>query len=376
MAQKIGFQITVHIINKNLEFIGTPCYLAGSFNNWSVDGFFLGEIPPVGEVLTAVLPPVDAGTLELKLTRGSWDTVQSGADGKLPGAFTVEVDRDMDITLEVEAWRDQFSLSTASKQVHLLDERFYFPHLDRYRRIWLYLPADYEKGAATYPVLYMHDGQHLFDEATSVGRAGPVEWMVDETIDASRDQSIVVGIEHAPTYAERQEEFLMHSDAAVVRGEAYLKDLVFILKPHIDAHFRTKSDRLHTAMVGSSLGGLITLYAGFRYPDVFGSLGVFSPSIWIEKDFLLLEARGKLKDWKRREDLPWFYLYIGAKERRSDRSTGVQDMLADVTTFADLLIEEDKVTAHVDIDPEGKHGALSWQKAFKRFYNCWQKEIN
>src|SRR5690606_20892778 len=226
---------------------------------------------------------IEEGDLELKLTRGDWATLHSDPRGRLIPPFTVEVTEDMQVSLTIDAWRDRFPRSTASLQVHMLDERFYFPRLGVYRPVWIYLPTDYETSEKHYPVIYMHDGQHLFDEATSVGRAGPVEWRVDETIDESPYDAIVVGIAHAPSYRDREDEYRMEAfgESSNPRGTLYLTDIVHTLKPYIDRHFRTCTASRSTAMVGSSLGGLLTLYAGIQYSSVFGTLGVFSPSLWI-----------------------------------------------------------------------------------------------
>src|SRR5690606_17516027 len=137
-----------------------------------------------------------------------------------------------------------------------------------------------------YPVLYMHDGQHLFDEATSQGRIGPIEWGVDETIDAALEKCIVVAINHQDDYKDRVPEFLFrpNNEYPTVEGPQYLAFIAETLKPYVDTHYRTLSDKTHTGLAGSSLGGLITLYGGLAYPDVFGVLGVFSPSMWMDAD--------------------------------------------------------------------------------------------
>src|SRR5690606_12287834 len=163
--------------------------------------------------------------------------------------------------------------STASPQVHWLNEAFMFPGLNTKKRVWIYLPEEYETSGRRYPVIYMHDGQHLFDEATATGRKGPVEWGVDECIDASANKAIVVAIASSDSADGRKKEYLVNSDyTQKVEGELYLRDIIFSLKPFVDGKYKTLPDAANTAMVGSSLGGLITLYAGLFYPDVFASL--------------------------------------------------------------------------------------------------------
>jgi isoamylase len=158
-------------------------------------------------------------------------------------------------------------------------EQIQSPTLQGARDILVYLPPDYHHSDAYYPVLYMHDGQNLFDEATSFS----CEWQVDETMEElSRAgyPAIVVGIPNRGP--ERLAEYSPFADACHGggQGEAYLAFLVETLKPQIDQSFRTLPDRLHTGMMGSSMGGLISLYAFFRHPEAFGFVGAMSPSLW------------------------------------------------------------------------------------------------
>jgi len=163
--------------------------------------------------------------------------------------------------------------------VRVLDQ-VYSPQLDNQRDILVYLPPDYDQSAARYPVMYMHDGQNLFDQATSVSG----EWQVDETMEALSQAgypAIVVGIPSLANHS-RIDEYSPFRDPAHGggKGEQYLAFIVETLKPQIDQQFRSLPDRLHTGMMGSSMGGLISLYAFFRYPEVFGFVGVMSPSLW------------------------------------------------------------------------------------------------
>jgi glycogen operon protein len=158
-------------------------------------------------------------------------------------------------------------------------EQIYSPELDNRRDILVYLPPEYDANQQRYTVVYMHDGQNLFDQATSYG----CEWQVDETMEMlSRAgyPAIVVGI---PNLGEQRiEEYSPFDDPqhGGGKGAAYLEFIVRTLKPLIDQQFRTLPDRLHTGIMGSSMGGLISLYAFFQHHDVFGFTGVMSPSLW------------------------------------------------------------------------------------------------
>ncbi|MFN8539426.1 MAG: glycogen debranching protein GlgX [Thermomicrobiales bacterium] len=196
------------------------------------------------------------------------------------------------------------------------------PQLGIVRDIRVYLPPSYAQGTARYPVLYMHDGQNLFDEATAY--AG--EWRVDETMEElAREgiEAIVVGIPNAGR--GRLDEYSPFADQEYGggRGEDYLAFIVHTLKPYIDASFRTLPEREQTGMLGSSLGGLISLYAFFRYPEVFGFAGMMSPAFWFaDRAIFSFVEEAEPADGR-------LYLDIGTAEG--------EDTLADTRWMVELL---------------------------------------
>jgi predicted alpha/beta superfamily hydrolase len=156
---------------------------------------------------------------------------------------------------------------------------FYSPELDNHRDALVYLPPSYAYSDRPYPVLYMHDGQNLFDSGTSF--AGH-EWHVDETMEMLAGEgieAIIVGLNHG--YDQRVAEYNPFSQHGDGRGERYLQFLSQTVKPVIDHDFRTLKDRAHTGIMGSSMGGLISLYGFFYHPQTFGFAGVMSPALWI-----------------------------------------------------------------------------------------------
>jgi predicted alpha/beta superfamily hydrolase len=155
----------------------------------------------------------------------------------------------------------------------------YSPQLGNQRDIFVYLPPSYASGAGHFPVLYMHDGQNLFDAATSF--AG--EWQVDESMELlSKEgiEAIIVGIPHAGIARLDEYSPFSASNLGGGSGDPYLEFVVQTVKPLIDTDFRTLPGRENTGILGSSMGGLISLYAFFRHPDVFGAVGAMSPSLW------------------------------------------------------------------------------------------------
>jgi predicted alpha/beta superfamily hydrolase len=152
------------------------------------------------------------------------------------------------------------------------------PQLGNERDVIVYLPPRHGQGDRRYPVLYMQDGQNLFDRGTGFGGE---EWCVDETLEtlaAEGLEAIAVGLPHSGD--GRIAEYSPFARRGQARGDDYLDFLVDTVKPLVDAAFRTQPDRAHTGLFGSSMGGLISLYGFFRRPAVFGLAGSMSPALW------------------------------------------------------------------------------------------------
>ena len=164
--------------------------------------------------------------------------------------------------------------------------------LSRSRDVIVYLPPDYfDSPDRRYPVLYMHDGQNLMDAST----ANSGEWRVDETAEqliqaGTVEPVIIVGVSNT---SERIAEYTPEADARYGGGNAdnYGRFLVEELKPMIDARYRTRPGAEDTGLAGSSLGGLVSLYLGLKYPGTFTRLGVISPSVWWDNKYIVTQVR-------------------------------------------------------------------------------------
>ncbi len=175
-------------------------------------------------------------------------------------------------------------------------KNFYSRLLANSRELIVYLPPGYEKNkSARYPVLYMQDGQNLFDAATSFF-AGNERRMDEEAQDliarGKITPLIIVGIYSVPT--DRINEFTPTRDANTNKGgeaDLYGRMVVEELKPFVDANYRTLPDRSHTALGGSSLGGLVTMYLGLQYPNVFGKLAITSPAAYWGDEEIVREVK-------------------------------------------------------------------------------------
>jgi predicted alpha/beta superfamily hydrolase len=173
------------------------------------------------------------------------------------------------------------------------------------RDILIYLPPDYGLNQQRYPVLYMHDGNNLFDPDTAFLNQ---EWRVDEHLEnlihaKEIEPIIVIGIYNTP---ERNSEYTwlprenINGCVEGGNGPLYARFLVEELKPMVDLLFLTRPERESTAVSGASLGGLISFYLGLYYSDVFSHIGMLSPSLWWQNALLLPESvqlSPKLKIW-------------------------------------------------------------------------------
>src|SRR5690554_734743 len=360
-----------------------PIFLTGNFNNWNpADESLKMQANPDGSLeLTVVLEDVPSDRLEYKFTRGSWLSSECTAEGKLTAPRLAELGQDISVVVQISGWRDDFPAHTASENVHLMDAAFYMPQLDRHRKIWIYLPAGYVQSEQHYPVIYMQDGQHLFDEATSQGRIGPIEWAVDETLDAAEKPAIIVAINHQDRFEDREKEFYVHPNSLfqAPEGKQYLAFIVETLKPYVDQNYRTLPEKKYTAIAGSSLGGLISFYAGIHYPETFGIMGVFSPSIWLDEGALtrdLVSLKNADESYIQAIHTQKYYFYAGAEENRRKPDGNFVRMQDDVNRSVKLLQEVAAPDIRTTTHPSGRHGALYWREAFPDFYQWFTDQLD
>jgi predicted alpha/beta superfamily hydrolase len=238
--------------------------------------------------------------------------------------------------------------STALPGVSLLPDLIDMPGLNRKRQVRLYLPPGYATSGKRYPVLYMHDAQNLFDDATAF--AG--EWKVDETLDALSKEGklelIVVGIDNGADKRITELNAWDNARFGQAEGKEYTDFIVKTLKPYIDAKYRTRPDRANTAIMGSSMGGLASHYAIAQYPHVFSKAGVFSPAYWTAApSFDFMAAHPLPKDAR-------VYLLMGEKEGDS--------MVPDVERMAGVVRKSGhpQDATVLKIVPGAKHNEQFW----------------
>ena len=342
-------------------------FIAGSFNGWNPrDKNYQFQKNDEGDYFLGT--KLEDGNYEFKITRGGWDKVECKKGGADIQNRSLKLTSDTTINMTVEEWADNIEkkpgVSTASKNVHIIDTAFLIPQLNRTRRVLIYLPPDYTTSKKRYPVLYMHDGQNVFDDLTSF--AG--EWGVDETLDSISDhkgEMIVVAIDHGGTH--RINEYCPYDMSEGPNGEKYGKGegdkyvdfLVKTLKPFVDKNYRTLKSKQNTFIAGSSMGGLISMYAVLKYPKLFGGAGVFSPAFWIgPKIFDDIRAKGNKVNTK-------IYFYCGEQEGEN------------MATYTEKAFSEMRKVSNSKmiciIRPDGKHSEWVWKEEFPLFY-LWLME--
>lgn len=229
------------------------------------------------------------------------------------------------------------------------------------RGITVYLPPGYDHGTASYPVFYFQDGQNIFDPGTAAtGIAWDAALIADRLIYLKRIRPLImVAINNTP---ERLPEYTLYADPLLnvpeSKGERYGKFLVEEVKPYIEKTYRTLPDKANSGIIGSSMGGLISLSLAWKHPEVFGMCGVLSPSLWWAKGKILKDLHEGDKDWMHDTR---FWLDMGNKEGSSKAIVppGIARTrkLAEIFDRAGLLIGRDYYYHEVI---GGEHNEAHW----------------
>ena len=361
-ASPAAAQLTIRVSTTSPIPRGRSVHVAGSFNAWNPSSTPLSADTSGHWLIT--LPDNVRGIVEFKLTLGSWSTVETSASGGdvANRAFTIPSSGAATLDVAVPAWHDSAATtpsapkkSTSTHSVTVMSDSFAMPQLGRARRVWIYLPVGYASGARRYPVLYMQDGQNVFDDATSFSG----EWGVDETLDSLRARAIVVAVDNGGSARMSEYDPWKATNASLGGGEGdqYVNFLVTTLKPLIDKRYRTLRDPAHTGVMGSSMGGLISLYAVLKRPDVFGRAGVFSCACWVARPYVYAFARAAGKP---RKDARIFFV-AGELETKDGEPARDQREMVDTLVAAGWRRD---VNVRSIISADGKHSEWFWRREF------------
>jgi predicted alpha/beta superfamily hydrolase len=326
-------------------------YLASDLNNWDPgDENYVFANSDLGLVLE--LPQGSANLFQGKFTRGSWETVEgNAAGGFLPNRTFNFSDTDT-LFADILTWEGFIAPDDLPPNLIVVDEEFGMPELNRTRRVRVLLPLEYDLTDIDYPVLYMHDGQNLFSASESF--AG--EWEVDEAMvnfeNAGYEGCIVVAIDNGGSLRIAEYTPWANPQYGGGEGDEYISFVANTLKPFIDENFRTLPGREHTGIMGSSLGGLISHYAGFAQSGAFSKIGVFSPSFWFTDDiYEYVTSQPAIQGSK-------FFILAGGQESAS--------LEQDVIDMIDIMESNgfDPGQIHFEYVPNGQHSEWFWAQEF------------
>jgi predicted alpha/beta superfamily hydrolase len=334
-----------------------PIYIAGNFNDWNANDeqFRLQRVGKGRYRLQLTNKGNLPNILEYKYTRGNWQRVELDDYGN-EVANRLENARQNVIRDFVPRWKMTGSYYNEKllPKIITISEAFEIPQLIKTRRISALLPHNYDESDRHYPVLYLQDGQNLFDDYAPFGN-----WAVDKKLavlaEMGMDDIIIIAIDHAEE--ERIKEFTPSMNTRLGRGSGkkYVRFLADTLKPYVDRHFRTKPERHNTGIGGSSMGGLISIYAGFMYPEVYSKLLVFSPSLWVVPGIHF-----EIMSFDEAFDMQ-IYLYAGGEESKF--------MVPNVHRFVKTVEDQGlghKIKFNISIDPQGKHSEARWGEEFPK----------
>jgi alpha-glucosidase (family GH31 glycosyl hydrolase) len=338
-------------------------FISGDFEGWT-GGNEKYALKRKNNIYSITLPKKDQSIL-FKFTLGSWKTAESNKVGESLDNRSHKFSKKHDtIYLNIQGWSHLFDSKkapTISKNVFILDKEFNIPQLDRKRKIWMYLPADYKVSNESYPVVYMHDAQNIFDKNSSFSG----EWNVDETLDKLFKEHnlkvIVVGIDNGGK--KRLDEYSPWKNKKYGggEGEMYVDFIANTLKPYIDKNYKTLTNKSNTGIIGSSMGGLISYYAALKHPEIFGKIGVYSPSFWFSpKVNEFTKKNANLKNTK-------MYFLVGDKEGVKPGSNKKSGMVSDMNHVINILKNQNFPLENIKakIVPDGKHNEELWRTNFK-----------
>lgn len=336
----ITFRITVDQIPA-----GDRVYLVGNdpaLGSWNPAAVALEQQPDGTWVRT--VPLRKGKRVDFKVTRGSWSTEALDEQKRIQPNRTLRVGDVDEVPIKVTAWRDQVTPASA-----VVGELKFHPDIggpgvpSRMVTVWL-PPGYHEDPACRYPVLYMHDGQNCFDPArASFG----MEWRMDEEATRLIGEGKIEPVIIAAIDCNGAKRFEEYSDSP--EGRAYRDYVIHVVKPLVDRAYRTRPEREHTAVMGSSMGGCVSFLLAWEHPEVFSRAGCLSPAFF-KPDFARVRAyRGERKPIR-------LYLDNGEVGLEKKLQKGIDQMLA--------LLPQKGFQAGRDyqwfLDPGAEHNENAW----------------
>lgn len=282
--------------------------------------------------------------VNFKITRGSYyKEALYNNNGQIPIATTLTLTKDTVVTLRPSNWNDTYqrSIKGTVRYYH----NFSSPLLKNTRNVVVWLPPSYFKQPGKkYPVLYAHDGQNIFDHTNGSGG----EWRMDEVADSlmrngKTDEFIIVGI------ANTKDRWVEYSGTP--EGMNYIRFIATELKPFVDKNFRTLKDKAHTATIGSSMGGLISFYMVWQYPEIFSKAACLSSGFYFDDGNILAKAA------KQTRNLNGSKLYLDCGGLDLDK-----DFLPANEEMNKILSKNKLIKLKYMYFPDDKHNEMAWSE--------------
>lgn len=256
-------------------------------------------------------------------------------------------------------------------------EHIKVPYLNKDRQLRIYLPPNY-KDEENFPVIYMHDGQNLFDESTSsYGVIWDVATHLNNIYKKFAAGFICVGIDNDPKGFNRLDEYSPWVNTSLQTsqqlggitgpvgglGKQYLEFITECVKPHIDQNYKSNPSNETTAIMGSSMGGLISLYAGLMYSHVFSMIGAFSTSTWFAEADLLALIQHENINLKTK-----WYLDVGTHEASKNKNDPLNQMYIEGTKNVFHALSQYVRPTHmkVVVEETGIHHESAWSRRFEK----------
>jgi len=329
-------------------------YLTGNFNGWKpADTRYQMKIMDENSYYIDI--PFDLipdGILDYKYTRGDWSSVELNISGKHTPNRRWESGMISPVDTVTNWLKDEDLIYGGYYPIiEDLSARFKVPEPIKTRRISMLLPWNYNQTNKRYPVVFLQDGQNLFQDKSPYGN-----WHVDRKmarLAAKNNKDIIIlAVDH--THENRLAEYTPPHipDRAEAFGKAYVSFLMNEIIPYVNKNYRTIGDAENTIIGGSSMGGLISLYAHIAFPQVFGKGIIFSPSLWLIPDIF---------EWCQQNSSPIMktmtYIYCGGRESK--------DMVHQVVTlYHGLESMETHLEIVLKVNSKGEHHESFWGEEF------------
>jgi predicted alpha/beta superfamily hydrolase len=311
--QNLTFRVSVPDSTDNVYLIGNDKRLGNWDHSKAVKLNLVNDT-----IFTTTVRLPKSKNIAFKFTRGSWDKEALDNTLSIPQNHSIIVGEQDTINYTIHSWKDwrPFPMDHVKGSL-IIYKNVYSPQLDNGRTVLVWLPPSYNIDLnKRYPVLYLHDGQNVFTSGLSLSGE---EWKLDETVTKLIDQQKIEEIIMVALYngENRTGEY-----SPKHQGNDYADFLIQTIKPWIDQIYRTLTDPDHSAVLGSSMGGIISFHLGWEHSNVFSMVGCLSPAFLVDRN----EIVKRVKKSKNKPDFK-FTIQNGTEELEAELQPSINKMI-------------------------------------------------